>query len=403
MNIMGHEGKTWWVGTPTYEYFKYCIYDLFNSKELYQVYIISFVSIILLLLFFKQMKEHGIQRKIILMTIITGPFLMYLIFLMAGFTPIFLKRYILFTFVGFILLYSYVFSLIKVNFNSKFTLFVILGFFTFDKIIFPRPVFFEYDKAMVFIKKVEKPHTLITNDMQDLFAYYYDNKIFHLHPDSLKRDSLLKRNVYTFTTNDWVDKENLIKYDHIYYTTSFSMWDPANTIKNALSNKFILTNDIQIYKGIIIYHYFNPNFKDPVTGNNSPLVLYDKKPFHLKASNNKYLVSDGGNNNALLAVSDNKYQWETFRMARLGNSKIAISAYTDKYFSTELNNKNEVTGVRPWVGEWETYTILDLGDGFVALKACNGKYLSLDEKSKKIFAVANTIGRNERFQFVSAQ
>ncbi len=402
VKMMDNEGKTWWVGKPNFDDFKYAIYELFNFENIFWIYFISFVSFLLLLVLFKKLREQLVNWKIIGFIIVSGPILIYLVYLAAGFTPIFLKRYVLFTFIGFILLYSYTFSIIKINFISKLVLFLILGAFTFENLAFPRASFFEYEKAMVFLKQVQKPDVFISTNQPDLFSYYYDRNIFRMRPDSIKRQTLLTKGICSFNSfeADWVWKNNLEKYKEIYYTCSFHMYDPENYIGKLLERNFVLTNDITRFKGIYIRHYINPNYKKDGEVNNSELFLFNNKKFRLKAANDKFVCVDGYRNDLLVANRDTCGAWETFSMRSLGHSQIAINSYADKYFSAELGGGAEITAIRSQIGPWETFKVLYLGNDLVALKADNGKYLSLDKKSLQLFANGNSIEKNEKFKII---
>lgn len=384
-NIMTHEGTTFWISNPRYADFKYCIYELFNSKELYQVYIISFVILLILFLLFKKLRQEKVKKRIFLFIIISGPLLIYTVYLAASYSPFFLKRYVLFTFIGFILLYAYTFSLIKVNFYFKLILFFILGVFTFQQVIFPRASFFEYDKAMVFFKKIQKPDTFISTNMPDLFSYYYDKKIFHLRPDSVKKDSLLAKGICAVNSfdSDWIEKQNTSKYKHIFYTSSFNMYDSENFLGKLLEQKFILTNEIRCFKGICIRHYYNP-----------PL-----QSIYIQSANGKYMFT--GDNKVLMADKVKSDSLEKYGVIKLKNNICIFATSKKLYLSARIDHPDEIVTTAKWMQAWEKFKLIQLEGGFVAFKAFNEKYLSVDEKSQQVFVNGLSIGENEKFKIIN--
>ena len=251
-----------WLAKPTWVDFKTCIYEFFNNKALYQVHVYT-VAIFVILLLIKRFREENFSWKMVLFALIAGPGLMYFNYFAAGFTPIFLKRYILYSFLGFIFLYSYLFSKLRFPFLIKLGLFLVLSGFSLSKVTYPREAIYEYDKAVPFLKGLQKNKTtLIINDMQDLFAYYYDKAIFRTDNYSTKHGELYQHDVYTPYTQTWVQDEDFSKYKDIYYTRTFwGYYDPQENLYKQLAQKYTWVKEIPGYKGIKITHFRNPNFK----------------------------------------------------------------------------------------------------------------------------------------------
>jgi uncharacterized membrane protein len=260
--LLAEGGKVMWLGKPTYDDFKRCIYELFNSKLLYQIHIYSAVFLLGILLF-KKFRPEKINWKLILFGLILGPGILYLNYIVASHTPIFLKRYVLFMFLGFIMVYAYLFSLPKINFFIKLGVFLALSVFAFTKVTFPREALNDYNKAVPYLKSLQKNKTtLIINDLQDQFAYYYDKDIFRINAYHLKHQALRKNDVYTPFNQTWPEEEDFSMYTDIYYTRSFfGYYDPQETIVKRLALKYKQAEDITDYKGIKITHYTNPGFK----------------------------------------------------------------------------------------------------------------------------------------------
>ncbi len=141
---------------------------------------------------------------------------------------------------------------------------------------------------------------------------------------------------------------------------------------------------------------------------NNYLVKYDKDPvskttIQLKASNGKYLCASTNKNELITADRDQASTWETFTLLNFYNNKCAICSYKNNFLSSELNGKGEIVANRTNKGAWETFTLTQIDTDVIAFKAINGKYLSLDEKSQQIFANADTIGKNEKFNLIKAK
>lgn len=263
IELMINGGKNFWLPKPSYNEFKQCIYDYFNSKELYQLYIYSFVILLFVVLVFKKFRNESISIKPFLFALFTGPIVIYLNYLVASYSPIFLKRYVLFTIVGFFLLYSYVFSLIKIPMVFKVIVFTIISVFSFLSIRIPRDSTMDYKNAISFIKKNYNSNTLITTDQGTLFAYYFDaDKAWEIK-DYGKREQYLfaKHNIFSIPGSDWCKTFNFSGYSDIYYTSSFEHYtDPQLITDTYLRSNFLLVEEIKSFAGIKIVHFKNKNF-----------------------------------------------------------------------------------------------------------------------------------------------
>jgi hypothetical protein len=136
---------------------------------------------------------------------------------------------------------------------------------------------------------------------------------------------------------------------------------------------------------------------------NNPNVLFidyfDKKMrIHLKASNGKYICADGVLNNLVVANRDAAQAWETFELQFFEKKQCTILAYNNKYLCAELAQHNEITAIRDKAGAWEIFSLQSLDSNYIALKAANGKYVSVDAKTTQLYAKADSIGKQEKFQ-----
>lgn len=124
------------------------------------------------------------------------------------------------------------------------------------------------------------------------------------------------------------------------------------------------------------------------------------KPINIKASNGLFLCADGSKNNLLIANRDAAYDWEQFSLLNVGKNKYALSTYKHTYLSAELDSKMEIAAMSLQLTASEKFELIALDTTHVAIKTNNNNYLSLDEKTGKIYADTNGIGKNERFEII---
>jgi hypothetical protein len=128
-----------------------------------------------------------------------------------------------------------------------------------------------------------------------------------------------------------------------------------------------------------------------------------RKTIQLKAANGKYVCADGGLNNTVIANRDSARGWETFTLTLFEKNECVLLTYNNMFFCVEMDRQNEITATRNNAANWATFTIVELESDFVAFKAANGKYLSVDEKSSRLFANGETIGKDEKFELRSVE
>jgi len=261
LQLFGDGGKSFWLAKPTYREFKDCLYDFFNSKTLFNVYLFTFLLCLVLVTFFHKLREQNSNCKLLLFALAIGPALIFIIYLGASLSPIFLKRYVLFTLPGFILTFAYTLSILRINFFIKLTLFAGLSIWSLTNMSYPRPASDQYNKAAWFFKKVKQPDTFVTNDLQDLLSYYYERRFFAVREYHVKRLCLLAKGIYTPYNNEWPKTEDLSKYRVIYYTQTFaSSYDPNNLVLNSLNSQFQMVKEIRFYRGIEINVFYNSKY-----------------------------------------------------------------------------------------------------------------------------------------------
>jgi uncharacterized membrane protein len=260
-NIIEEGGKGFWLLKPTFVEYKQVLFDFYNSETLFYLYWTLIISIVSIVVCFKKLREPFFNFKLLLIPFILGPFLFNFNFFAATISPIFLKRYVLFTLLGFILLFSYLLSSLKINFKIKFVLAFSLCILSFTKLKFPREVFWDYKNGVANLKEKISPTTFIYTDNAMLFAYYLDNKGAFKAYEAERYVFLAKYNVFTSGGNDWPNTVDFSEYKEIYYTRSFSNYgDPTKSVEKVLGEKFRKIND-SYFPGLFITRYVNNNYR----------------------------------------------------------------------------------------------------------------------------------------------
>lgn len=251
-----------WLQRPAYEDLKRCIYEMFTAKEVYQLYIYSAV-VICILLMFRKLRNDQFTLKILLFALISGPFILYLNYFMASYSPIFLLRYVLFTFLGFIVIYCYLLSVLNIKFEYKAIFFVVLAGYSFTKAKIPKEINQDYKNAMVYLKSVKTESTLISTDLPEVFSYYYDKNIFGIADEKKRMEVLWGQHIFVQNYRlNWPDSLDFTHIKDIYYTQSFEWCNDGNKeVFTKLSNRFDLVENVEKYKGVYISHFTNKNYK----------------------------------------------------------------------------------------------------------------------------------------------
>ncbi len=257
--IITNGTKGFWLQKPTFLEYKQVLYDFYNANYLFYIFLAIFILIILSLLFIKKSRGINFNFKYLLIPFILGPILFHFDFFAAVITPVFLKRYILFTFLGFILLFAYALSSIKIDFRIKLIVIIILCTLSIFNMKVPRPIFWDYKNGVEFLKTKINQKTLITTDNGMLIAYYLDRPVsFKLFNASLAA-KLAESGIFIPTDTKWPDTKDLSSYHEIYFTRSFdNYFDPSRIVENRLKEKFIWKEDYY-FEGLFISRYINPN------------------------------------------------------------------------------------------------------------------------------------------------
>jgi hypothetical protein len=131
--------------------------------------------------------------------------------------------------------------------------------------------------------------------------------------------------------------------------------------------------------------------------------IISRKKVNLKAFNTNYVCDDGNRNHIIVADKPAASSWELFELIEFEDSTCVFISYDNSFISAELNLKNELTATRKNAWAWETFKITKIGNNKIALKADNGKYISVDESTSELKAVAEHIREKEIFEIVIKQ
>lgn len=247
--------KNMWLSKPTFLDFQYTLYDFFNSETNLMSYIYLLTGSIILILFRKL--RHPVSGRLIIFSITTGIFLLTINYFFAAITPIFLTRYVLFTFIGIILTITYIYSLVRINFFIKLSIFLVLIYYSVIYLPVPKPIKQDYKNAVAYILKSKNDQTLIVTDLFDTFLYYYDKELFYVPNDQERLRIANTKNIY-FNPYDfsWPDTFDFKKYKKVIYIRSFDyLNDPNNVVLTKLNHKLTFNKFIYKYQGIRITEY----------------------------------------------------------------------------------------------------------------------------------------------------
>ncbi len=139
-----------------------------------------------------------------------------------------------------------------------------------------------------------------------------------------------------------------------------------------------------------------------VTGVNVPAKINftSKRTVNMMAANGKYLSVSEKKDSQVLANKKTTETKDMFTILGFENDQCAFSPSPNKYMAAEFDKQGLLTANRLNIGPWETFTKIKLENNYLAFKALNGKYLSLDERTGKLFAKADAVGKNEKFKLI---
>jgi hypothetical protein len=118
-----------------------------------------------------------------------------------------------------------------------------------------------------------------------------------------------------------------------------------------------------------------------------------ERSVNILASNGKFVCVESGG--ALFANRNKCSSWEEFAWVSYGNNECSLLSWKDLFVSS---GSEEVWASAEIASDWERLKVIRVDKKTVAFKAFNGKYLSVDQNTSQLFAKADQIGPNEKFQ-----
>jgi 4-amino-4-deoxy-L-arabinose transferase-like glycosyltransferase len=230
---------------PSFEYFKNICFLLFNGELFLWIFLGLLVLTIIYLVTGKELiypeKTKNIKLFSLFLCAIGGIFWCYFFyFLMPGFTIS-----------NFIFTLPFLFSIVaipvsKLNDGIKYalvgaTVFISLCFFSTMNLNEKKTM--DYRNAMVQIKKLQKPGTLIlveTKDIGALFAYYYDETIFK--DFNRMEHKLNDKGIYLVSSAEDIKAIDLSKYKRAVLTQTFERTNPGNQkLLDYLASRYLVS------------------------------------------------------------------------------------------------------------------------------------------------------------------
>lgn len=243
--------QVFWLKRSDLNYLKEVSREFFSHVPYLALAALLFyaISIVMILAFYKKVKSPAL-----LLSLLTGPGSILLLFVLGKYTPIFLDRYLLFSVPFLLIVPAYCLSFIKLQ-PPAFLLaaaFTALSIFKMD-LYTVKPM--DYKNAMVFIKNAKDDNTAViasTTDISPLFSYYYDRKIFNQE----NAVNLLKAKHIFFVNTSADLPPNLSDFHKLIYVGSFQEYIDGSAQKE-VDSKFVAYNTVNAYQGVQIREYLN--------------------------------------------------------------------------------------------------------------------------------------------------
>ncbi|MGZ3863879.1 MAG: glycosyltransferase family 39 protein [Bacteroidia bacterium] len=261
ITLIFHHEKSFWLSRPALSDLKDLFFDFFNGKYVFLFYAILLIfSLIFFFLKNKPAQLERTQKTGLLYLLLCGFVTVLACFFMSLLFPMFLKRYLLFTAPFMFVLIGYLIS--KLNKTMAYIasgIVCILSIYGFSNLNLKTLKPMDYRNAMMVVKKIESPKTVIlveTKDIGALFAYYYDKEIFKDYYHMEER--MNKKNIFFVSTPEDVQAIDLNKFNSAILTQSFEDVNPSDKALQAfISGKFRKKIEQHYFKGVNILAYSN--------------------------------------------------------------------------------------------------------------------------------------------------
>jgi len=196
-------GSKHWLQSPTLNNLIDFMLNISNGKlQLALLSVLFCVSIVTIILKKELLFPTKEIKAIAIYSIFISFVTVLLNFMISSTIPIFLDRYLLFTLIGFITIYSIFISRLPLNNFFYYSLLTIIGMYAFSQMSINGPTTkMDYRNGVNYVKYEKDSNSIVfiqTIDVGALFSYYYDKEIFKNYSNI---ESLLKEKM-VFMGND---------------------------------------------------------------------------------------------------------------------------------------------------------------------------------------------------------
>lgn len=241
-----------WLTKPDLKTFLNALTSFYTRKELLIVALLIMV-LAFALIFIRKEKNDRLDKLKIAFFLLCGPFTFVFFYFLSNITPVFLERYMMFSFVSLCVLFSL--SIVSLFKNNVIIVLFTILFATYSVFMIDlnkaKPM--DYKGAVGFIKQFKNEKTIVlveSIDVEALFAYYYDKTIFSDFDGMHKK--LNEVNVYALATKADLSFVPIDKAEEIIVTQTYVRDEGVSTI---IPKEFKLIEITERFHGVKIFYY----------------------------------------------------------------------------------------------------------------------------------------------------
>ena len=227
-------GSTHWLQSPTIDNLFDFMLNISNGKlQLIFLSVLFCISVIIIIIKKEQIFATKEIKAIAIYSILISFVTVLLNYMISSSIPIFLDRYLLFTLIGFITIYSIFISRLPLNNFFYYSLLAIIGMYAFTRMSINGPTTkMDYRNGVNYVKYEQDSNSIVfiqTIDVGALFSYYYDKEIFKDYSNVENR--LKEKMVFMGNDSTKAPVFNDSLYTKIIHVETFSEYaDPNKTM-----------------------------------------------------------------------------------------------------------------------------------------------------------------------------
>ncbi len=180
-----------------------------------------------------------ITKAILIYSILISFVTVFLNYIISSSIPIFLDRYLLFTLIGFIILYAIFISRISLADTYYYPLIIVVAICAFSQVSINEPIKkMDYRNGVRYIKSEQDSNSIVfiqSVDVGALFAYYYDKDVFTHYMDL--ENTLKQKNVFMANDSTKMSFLNDSRHKKIIHVETFSEYSDPNKTSQAWLSK----------------------------------------------------------------------------------------------------------------------------------------------------------------------